>query len=200
MRFRQYLQEAVIVPDRIKITTTDIDELEAQFADTIVTFEEVDDINHTGGGYIPELDEIEVRVHPDMNLNSLEAIINHEIIHSIQDQKSNMRMAASIEKERLQQKKITTKIQKLDMSKPAHVPKIMKLAKELEKTEVKRAFDNAEEKMTYAYMAVKMRGSENIKEVIKDFNNWWTKMTNGKKMDKRMLKYFYSYWMIKDKL
>jgi asparagine synthetase B (glutamine-hydrolysing) len=106
-------------------------------------------------------------------------------------------MLNSIDKEMKEQKEITKKILSLDKDKD--LKEIISLAKKLETLETKRAFLNNEEYMAYAYMAVKMRGSENIKEVLNDFNKWWLKMTN-KKMPKKMMKYFYSYWMVKDDL
>jgi hypothetical protein len=177
--------------------------LNRQFEDTIVSFEGyVDSMDEMEASYIPELDEIQVYIHKSAPLNTIEALVQHEIIHMMQDDSSGMRMAKSIEKERKAQLAVSKQIMKLQKKKkktPQDEEKITELIKQLENLEVKRAFDNHEEKMTYAYMAVKMRGSDNPKEVIDDFNKWWVNMT-GKKMDKQMLKYFGSYWMVKEKL
>lgn len=196
MKFKDLL-EGIIVPKKLKITTTDIDELEELFAATIVTFEEADEVDECRAAYIPELDEIIVHVHPDMNINTLEYLIQHEIIHSIQDDKSNMRMAASIEKERIAIDKVTKKIQKLNPKKD--IDKIMKLSQELSDLEADRGFLNVEEYMTYAYAFVKLRKNDNYNQTLKEAEEWWKKIT-GKKLDKKLLKYFGSYWLVRDEL
>jgi len=198
MKFKDYIQENVIIPNKISIKTNDIDKLNNQFEETIVIFMDyVDTDDEMRAAYIPETEEIEVYISKNANFNTIEALVQHEIIHSIQDDKSGMRMINNIQKERDVILSLTNQIKKLNPEKDLN--KIMKLAQKLSETENIRAFLNNEEYMSYAYMAVKMRNSDKIKEVLKDFNKWWKKMT-GQKMNNKMLKYFYSYWLVKNEL
>lgn len=75
MKFKKFLEEGIILPKKLNITTTNIDELEELFAATIVTFEEANKVDECRAAYIPELDEIIVYVHPYMSLNTLEYLI-----------------------------------------------------------------------------------------------------------------------------
>ena len=193
MRFKEF-REAVIVPPKLNIKTNDIKKLNRQFKDTIISFNGyVKTPGEMNAAYIPEIDEIHIEITKDASYNTIEALLQHEIIHSIQDSKSGMRMAASIEKERQQQIEVTNQIKK---AKESDLPGLLK---KLEQLEVKRAFLNHEEEMTYAYMAVKLRDSENPSEVIKKFQGWWNQETQTK-LSKRFMKYFNSYWTVKDEL
>jgi hypothetical protein len=194
MTFKNYIQEAIIVPKKLNIKTTDVDKLNSQFAGTILDFVEVDDINATGGGYRPELDEIEIRVFPGMDLNTLEALVNHEIIHSIQDEKSGMRMQAELEKEQAARKEIEKQIAKTDKNNP----KAKQLIKDLSNWQTKHNFGTHEEKMAYAYMFVKMSNKnkiKNVSDVIRNAEDWLEF-----KIDKQFKKYIGMYWMVRKDL
>ena len=106
-------------------------------------------------------------------------------------------MAANIEKERIAIDKLTKKIQKLNPKK--EIDKIMKLYKELSDLETNRGFLNVEEYMAYAYAFVKLRKNDNYNQTLKEAEEWWKKIT-GKKLDKKLLKYFGSYWLVRDEL
>jgi len=164
---------------------------------TIINFVDyADSHDEMAAAYIPGTGDIEVYIHPDASFNTIEALIQHELIHYAQDQKSGMKMARE-EINRLKKYKETEKEikkAKIDCYNQHH-----KLCDKLEDLETERRFLNHQEFMTYAYMFVKLRKNDNMKETLKEAGDWWKRMT-GKKMSKRMLKYFYSYWMVKDEL
>lgn len=200
MRFKTYLSEGIVIPNKIKITTNNIDKLNDQFQDTIITFMDyVDSMDEMRASYIPELEEIEVYIHKDAPHNTIEALVQHELIHSIQDNKSGMLMVKEENKRRDKIDKVTKKIKKLNITCPVDMSKATGLCKELSDLENERAFLNHQEYMTYAMMFVKMRKSENQKTVLKDASEWWKKVT-GKKLNKKLLKYFASYWVVRKEL
>jgi hypothetical protein len=196
MKFREYLQEAVIVPKKIKITTNDINKLNKQFKDTIVRFD-YDTGPHAA--YNPQFGTVTVWIEKDTPHNVIEALIQHELIHVAQDKRSGGRMEADIEKRKDELEDILDELDDLDdcdQIDPAVCKELMQRYKQLQ---INAEHLNDEERMTYAYMFVKLRTSDNIKQVINKANVDWKKWTN-QKMNKKMLKYFYSYWMIKDEL
>lgn len=195
MDFKNYLHEAVIVPPKLSIKTNDIKKLEKQFKNTIITFEISDGGTHAA--YVPENESIIVYLDKDGDTPpaALEAIIQHEIIHSIQDDKSNMRMADNIQIGFEQLRAMNKEILSIDDDEEID-PKLVKKYQDLV---AKMDFLNPEEEMAYAYMYVKMYKELNLKELLKKMTAEWVKWTN-KKPSKKMLKYFYSYWMIRKEL
>ena len=192
MNFKSFLHEAIIIPPKLKITTTDIKKLNKQFKDTIISFELSDGGPHAA--YVPELEVVKVYVDPEMTPKVLEALIQHELIHVEQDKKSGMRMGPQIAKNFKKLKEIEEYIEDTDEDEVE--PEVLKAYEDIVKD---MDFLNDEERMVYAYMFVKLRPSDNIKDAIKFMNDEWIKWTN-KKPTKKMSKYFASYWMVKDKL
>ena len=194
MRFKKYLQtEGVIVPDKINIKTTNIDNLNKQFKHSIIEFKLSDGGPHAG--YVPALDKIIVYVDPEMPTSALEALIQHELIHLLQDKKSGGRMASNIQKEFEKLREIEEYINDLDDDDKVPI-ELVKLYNDLK---TKMEFLNPEEEMAYSYMYTKMYKKLPVKEVIKKMSNEWKEWTS-KKPSKRMLKYFYSYWIIRKDL
>ncbi len=201
MTFKRYLQESVIVPNRIKINTSDIKKLNKQFKNNPIdfNFKYADEGEDESAAFFPSMNKISVTIKPETPLHVIETLIQHEIIHSIQDLKSGNRMQADIEKSAQLLNQIVNDVEEWEDDDEYASVAIAHLAKEYQKLQTKAKFLNDEERMTYAYMFVKLRGSDNIKSVIKEANEMWTAMTN-EKMSNKMLKYFYSYWMVKDQL
>ena len=194
MTFKTYL-EAVIVPPQLKITTTDIKKLNKQFKNTIVEFIYTKEGESPHGGYRPGEDSIVIRVEKDMPLNVLETLIQHELIHLEQDKRSGGRMAADIAKDFKILKDIEEYIKSLDEDEEVD-PATLKLYQD---TVIKMDHLNKEEYQTYAYMYAKLFKDKKINDVIKIMQKDWMTWTN-KKVSNRMLKYFASYWIIKEKL
>ncbi|MCD6435955.1 MAG: hypothetical protein J7L15_06160 [Clostridiales bacterium] len=201
MSFKNYLQdtqninEGIIVPPKLNIKTLDIKKLNKQFQNTIISFQMSDGGAHAS--YVPENEEIIVYLDADggMDFNTLEALIQHEIIHSTQDQKSGMRMADAIQKDFKKLRILNAKVASCEDGEEL-CPVLIKDYKNLI---AKMDFLNHEEEMAYAYMYAKMYKSLSIKDVLKKMADEWVGWTN-KSPSKRMMKYFGSYWMIKDDL
>lgn len=195
MRFKSYLLEGIIVPEKISINTLDINKLNKQFKDTIISFEKSDGGAHAA--YVPENEEIIVYLDADgeMDTKTLETLVQHEVIHSIQDNKSGMRMADVIQKDYEKLRAMNLEVANLKDDDEIS-PEFMKKYKELE---AKMNFLNPEEQMAYAYMYAKMYKKLSIKEVMKKMTDEWKKWSN-QKPSKKMLKYFYSYWTVRKDL
>ena len=203
MKFRQYcqdLREAIIIPDKLSIKTNDIKKLNKQFKNYPINFvfKEVDDDTEPAAGYDPKKNIIRVSINKEMPLVTIEALIQHEIIHSIQDMKSGNRMQADIEKSARLMQDIVDEVDYWDGEEDGPQA-IAYLAKEYQKLQTDAKYLNDEERMTYAYMFVKLRTSDNIKQVLNNANKMWIDLTQ-EKMNKKMMKYFYMYWQVKDKL
>jgi len=201
MRFKDYITEKVIIPDKLKITTSDVDKLNKQFKNYPVKFKfvEVDSDTEPSAGYIPKDNTIRVSINKDLPLKVIEALIQHEIIHYIQNQKSGNRMQADIERSAKLMKDIMDQVDDWEDDAENGPAAIAYLAKKYKELHTKAKYLNDEERQTYAYMFVKLRSSDNIKEVIKEANKMWLDLTN-EKMNNKMLKYFYMYWQVKDQL
>jgi len=204
MNFKAYLQEGIIVPKKISIKTTDIKKLQKQFEqDPIIgyNFHYTEEDQPASAAYLADDEDninIEVYVKPGMNPKELEALIQHEIIHTIQDDKSGYRMAQELAKEFQARQKINDKIKKVCPTDKNALPKCIKLSQELEKWQAKHSFGSHQEEMTYAYMFVKGRKNDNPKDVMDEAKKWLN--SQGAKFTKRMRKYFGMYWAVKGEL
>ncbi len=201
MNFLNYLQhtqdinEAVIVPPKLNIKTNDIKKLNRQFKDTIISFK-YDEGEHAA--YRPELDEIVVYITPDTPHHVIEALLQHELIHQIQDERSGMRMQADIEAQYNIVKGYLKELDDLDDTDEVDPDVASEIMGKIKKAQIKAQHLNDEERMTYSAMFIKLRSSNNIKQIVKEANEHWIQFT-GEKMNKKMLKYLYSYWLIRDK-
>ena len=199
MNFKSYINEGIIVPPKLSITTNDIKKLNQQFK----KYKNPDIIfkSDTGphGAYIPKLDQIIIYVVQDQDPSSIETILQHEIIHTIQDQKSGMRMAKNIQDQMDKIRDLEDYVDDLDDDEeidPVLLTQIMSLKNKLE---IEMEHLNPEEEMTYAYMYVKMYKSLGLKVALGNLQKEWKEWTT-KKPSNRMLKYFSMYWAVKDDL
>ena len=194
MRFKTFL-EAVIVPDKIRITTTDIKKLNNQFKNTNITFD-YDTGEHAA--YHPNLGTITVYITKETPFHIIEALLQHELIHQVQDIKSGRRMQADIER---QYAIVQGYLEELEQFKDDEIDDLIAadLMDKINKARIKAQHLNDEERMTYAMMFVKLRSSDNIKSVLKEADKHWRQFT-GVGLDKKIMKYFYSYWLVKNEL
>ena len=213
MRFKNYLQEGIIVPDKINVKTRNIDKLNKQFQslgailDLDIEFQNTPIDPKTGkhydssAEYVPDLDTIYIYLHPEVPYNTIEYLIQHEIIHYFQDKRSNWRMAHEEMKRKTKIDSVVNTLMKLGGSPEecAIHPNFSPLCKELSNLQREKQFLNHQEEMAYAYAMVKLRDSDDFKKVFKDYQKWWIKET-GKKISKRMMNYIYQYWIVKDQL
>lgn len=196
MHFKNYLQEAVIVPPKLNIKTNDIKKLNKQFKDTIISFD-YDEGEHAA--YHPQYNTITVYITKTTPHHVIEALVQHEVIHQIQDQKSGKRMQADIEAQHSIVKGYLEELDMLDDDDEIDEYIAAELMDKINKVRIKAQHLNDEERMTYAMMFVKLRSSNDIKKVLDEANKHWIQFT-GIKMNKKMMKYFASYWMVKEKL
>ncbi len=195
MTFKNYLNEGIIVPKKLNIKTTNIKKLNKQFKDTILHFVYTKENEAPRGSYIPSENEIYIYVDKEMPLVVLEALIQHELIHLEQDKRSGGRMAQDIEKDFKILKDIEEYISSLDDDET--IPE--ETIKLYQDTKIKMEHLNHEEEMTYSYMYVKIYSDESMNKVIERMKNDWKEWT-GKSPTKKMMKYFGSYWMVKNEL
>lgn len=196
MHFKNYLNEAVIIPPKLSIKTNDIKKLNKQFKDTIISFD-YDTGEHAA--YLPQFNKIVVHITKDTPHHVIEALIQHEIIHQIQDQKSGKRMQADIEAQHAVVKGYLEELDYLDDDDEVDSYIAQDIMDKINKARIKAQHLNDEERMAYAMMFVKLRSSDNIKAVQKEANKHWIQFT-GQGMDKKLMKYFASYWLVKDRL
>lgn len=199
MNFKNFLSdlaEGIIIPNKIVIKSNDIKKLNKQFKDTIISFE-YDTGEHAA--YLPQFNKIKVYITKDTPHHVIEALVQHEVIHSIQDKKSGNRMQADIEAQYAIVRGYLDELDDLDDEDEVDGYIAQELMNKIKKAQIKAQHLNDEERQAYAYMFVKLRGSNNIKEVLKQANEHWVQFT-GQKMDNKLKKYFASYWMVREKL
>ncbi len=196
MRFKEFLQEGIIVPKKLNIKSNDVDELNKQFKNEKIEFK-WDTGPH--GAYIPKLDKIIIYLVPDMEYDLIATLISHEVIHLTQDMKSGMRMGAVIQKEQDEIRNLAGYLDDLDDDEEVSDELLAKLEKMKKDIEIKMDHLNPEEEMAYAYMYAKMYQTQPFKKVLKGLSDEWVSWTN-QKPSKRMLKYFGMYWMIRKDL
>ena len=204
MNFKNYIQESqdiqegIIVPPKLKIKTNDITSLNKQFKGHNPEIKFKRDTG-THGEYIPALDQIIIYVDTTTEADAIEVILQHEIIHSIQDKKSGMRMAQDIQKQQQEITDLCSYVDDLDDDEVIDPKKLQVIMSLRQKLQVKMEFLNHEEEMTYAYMYAKMYKKLGFKKALKNLQDEWKEWTT-KKPSNRMLKYFAMYWQLKDQL
>jgi len=179
--FKDYfldLTEKVIVPDGLNIDTKDIEKLNKKYQKFGFNFKNTK--KQSSANYT-ETGEINVKINPDEDLRDIDTLINHEIIHQIQDKKSGGKMSAY-------NKKLVDQI---------------KNAKGKRKEELiqKQQYENAEDLMAYSYMLVRDRKKYNIKspEDVVKFMVDWVQIKNPKLLQK-LKNYANQYWVLRNKL
>jgi len=199
MNFLSFLQEGIIVPPKLSIKTTDIKKLNKQFkgySNPEIIFK-ADTGPH--GSYVPALDQIIIYVDDSVQPEAIEAILQHEIIHSIQDKKSGMRMMQDIQKQQEQITALADYVDDLDDEEEIDPLMLANLEKQRTTLQNKMEFLNHEEMMTYSYMYAKMYKAKKFKVVLKQLQDEWLEWTD-KKVSRKMMKYFAMYWQVRKDL
>jgi len=199
MNFKAFLNEGIIVPPKLDIKTNDISKLNKQFksySNPSIIFK-ADTGPH--GAYVPKNDQIIIYLVPDMETSAIEAILQHEVIHSIQDLRSGMKMAVDIQKQQDKIRDLESYVDDLDDDEeidPVLLTQIMKLKQKLE---IEMEHLNPEEEMVYAYMYAKMYKTLGFKVAFGNLQREWLEWTE-QKPSKRLMKYFGLYWTVKGEL
>ena len=190
------LDENIIEPYKIKINTTNIEELNKEFNIHDIYFEEGSELN---GVYKQELDEIHIFISKSDKINEIEAMIAHEMIHKEQNKRSKGNYFKKVQKDIDVINKLYKDKDKL-IKEPGgilvHRDKIKILDQEIRKKTLEFTHFNQFEEMAYACQAVKtyVKTHKNLNDIIDELLFRKFPITSTFK------KYLYMYWLIKDKI
>jgi len=204
--FKDYfldLREKVLLPKGLDITTNDPDVLNDWYEEFGFNFEEVDDPRQsTHGGYNPATGEITIYVNPmKTSVRQLDTLVNHEIIHKMQDELSKGAMGKQNIKKYDDLKEIERKLYILEKNNEKKSKKYKELHKKWKKMIDDIKYYNPEEMMTYTYMLTRDRKDHNLKspQDVAEYLINWLKIKD-KKLIRKLKNYSHQYWMLKDKL
>ena len=197
MLLQKTLQEKVINPGKIDFGSTDATTLNYWYEDDGFEFEEVDSDEKLKAGYDPVTGIINVRIPEGFDdLEMLNALIGHELIHKKQDSLSKGKMGKQVIKHLERLKELEKKEAK---EKDPKKKKELKL--KIINTDADIKYRNQEELMTYTYMVTKMRKRYNMKSAkdVYDYLSAWLDITNKKHL-KKLKNYTKQYWKFRDEL
>ena len=187
------LNEAIILPENIKINTHNQEKLNKEFNKYNITF--FNSLkNELWARYNPKNDETEVYYSDKNTFNEIEAILGHEMVHKAQN-KLNTKF---IEQAENLVKRINSRQEKMselmNINTIESMKEWQKLLKINEKERLEFLQNSVFEKMAYAYSEVKMNRDGKLSDLIEKFRK------NGFLVDNKLKKYIGMYWLIKDKL
>ena len=195
MKFKQFLDilESVITPENLKISTSDVDKLNKLFNKNDIYFTASEGTKSASFGNYAPGGRIEIQVPKDADLNVLNSVVSHELLHREQDKRSNGNYGEWIGKFG---GKLNTYIKNfndridLDTATERESEKIKELQNVFR-------YGNSFELMAYAYQFVKTRKEFNFKkpdDIVKFLKETQIPINNTIK------KYIAGYWNIKDRL
>ena len=189
------LNEAIILPENIKINTYDSEKLNKQFEKQKIKFFNVlKNKNDLRARYNPKTDETDVYYSSSNSFEEIEAILGHEMIHKAQN-KLNVKF---IEQATNLVNRINTRQEKMqdlmNINTVESMKEWQKLLKLNEKERLEFLQNSVFEKMAYAYSEVKMNKDIKLSDLLNKF-----KQSNFI-IDNKLKKYIGMYWLIKDKL
>ena len=189
------LNEAIILPENIKINTYNSEELNKQFIkQNIKFFNVLKNKKDLWARYNPNTDETEVYYCDKNSFNEIEAMLGHEMIHKAQ----NKLNAKFIEQAENLVKRINARQDKMNELMNINTIESMKEWQKLFKLNEKERLDFLQnsvfEKMAYAYSEVKMNKNLKLSDLLEKFR------TSKFIIDNKLKKYIGMYWLIKDKL
>ena len=187
------LNEAIILPENIKINTHNQEKLNKEFNKYNITF--FNSLkNELWARYNPKNDETEVYYSDKNTFNEIEAILGHEMVHKAQN-KLNTKF---IEQAENLVKRINSRQEKMSELMNINTIESMKEWQKLLKINEKERLDFLQnsvfEKMAYAYSEVKMNRDGKLSDLIEKFRK--SKFV----IDNKLKKYIGMYWLIRDKL
>ena len=187
------LNEAIILPENIKINTHNQEKLNKEFNKYKITF--FNSLkNELWARYNPKNDETEVYYSDKNTFNEIEAILGHEMVHKAQN-KLNTKF---IEQAENLVKRINSRQEKMselmNINTIESMKEWQKLLKINEKERLEFLQNSVFEKMAYAYSEVKMNRDGKLSDLIEKFRK--SKFV----IDNKLKKYIGMYWLIKDKL
>ena len=189
------LNEAIILPENIKLNTHDSEKLNKQFQKQKIKFFNVlKNKNELRARYNPNTDETEVYYSENNSFEEIEAMIGHEMIHKVQnklnvkyiEQATNLVNRINVRQEKMQDLMIINTVESMK--------EWQKLLKLNEKERLEFLQNSVFEKMAYAYSEVKMNKDMKLSDLLTKFKK------SNFIIDNKLKKYIGMYWLIKDKI
>ncbi len=198
-----WMIEGIIEPYKIKIRTTNPDELNRIYGNS-VNFIRTDKFGKNQyKGKSKENGSIIIEYGSRVTTTQLEAIVGHELVHKSQHRKSQHNFSKKKAKEVQQSIELQKQYNKEIDPIKQHIiyQKSLKLHNYSN-------YNTTEEKMAYAYQLVKLRNENNftsesdVIEEIQEQNKLSNQLNLNQhiELDIRMKKYIFMYWSIKDML
>lgn len=197
MKFKSFvnnsLTESIITPENLKISTDDIDILNKKYNKKDIYFTQ-NNKNKAGsyGNYAPS-GRIEIQVPKDADLDVLNSVVSHELLHREQNRKSNGNYGEWISK---YGNGINDYVRKFNDRVDAETS-IQKEYDKILKMQNIFKYGNSFEQMAYAYQFVKTRknfGFTKPDDIVKFLKDTEIPVNN------KIKKYIAGYWLIKDTL
>lgn len=185
------VHEAVIEPHLIKIKTNNIEKLNDEFKKYNIKFHYSNDIQ---GLYDKSKDEINIYFPKNIDFNTLEALIGHEMVHKEQHKNAGQNYFKQSEKIVKRINDLAKDINLLDMMDEKDVKKYKVLNSERNKLLNNFLYLSPYESMAYAYQFVKEYKNLLPQEIIE-------KLKDNKILINNLTKiYIAMYWLIRSKI
>lgn len=185
------LFEAVIEPHLIKIKTNNIEKLNDEFKKYNTKFHYSNDIQ---GLYNKSKDEINIYFPKNIDFNTLEAIIGHEMVHKEQHKNAGQNYFKQSEKIVKRINDLAKDMNLLDMMDEKDIKKYKILNSERNKLLNDFLYLSPYESMAYAYQFVKEYKNLLPQEIIEKLKDNKILINNLTK------KYISMYWLIRNKI
>lgn len=187
------LKEAIILPERIKIKTKDIEELNTEFKNQNIIFHYSP--NELSGYYDKQKDEVHIFFDDKkVDNNSLEAMVAHELVHKEQHKRSGENYFKQSEAMVYKINTLAQEINSLDMSNSKSPSIAWNKTKERLALLERFKYLSPYESMAYACQFVKNYTHLLPKQILKQLEDDKIPLTNTLK------KYVAMYWLIRDKI
>lgn len=186
------LNEALIEPHKIKITTTDVDKLNSEFKKYRIIFEVSP--NEIKAKYNKQNDTIYIIFKKDTAHNVIEALIGHEMVHREQHKRAGENYFKQSEKIVKEINTLGSEINQIDMMIPGNAKIFQKKNERYKELLNKFLYLTPYESMAYAYQYIKEYYYLTPSAILDKLREDNIKLNNITK------KYVGMYWLIKDKI
>jgi hypothetical protein len=196
MKFKQFVQninENIITPENLKISTSDVSVLNKLYNKNDIYFTQTEGSKSASFGNYTPGGRIEIQVPKNADLNVLNSVVSHELLHRHQDKKSKGNYGKWITQYGAE---LNAYIKGFN----DRVDNNTSTQKEFDKIQLMKnvfRYGNSYELMAYAYQFVKTRkefGFNSPTDIIKYLDNTPIPKT------KRIKNYIIRYWNIKERL
>lgn len=193
MKFKEFLNE-VITPENLNIKISDVDELNKLYNKKDIYFTQNDGPKSGSYGNYSPTGRIEIQVPKNADLNVLNSVVSHELLHKEQDKRSNGNYGKWITKYGTGLNNYIARFNDRVDTETATQKEFDKIKKMQDVFK----YGNDYELMAYAFQFVKVRNELNVKspsELIKFIDS-----STEVPVSKKLKKYVAQYWLIKDQI